>query len=155
MQEEVTQKTVALVFKGSKLTEGALRAAMRAYLEYRKQKGPRRGKIPVKKLLGQGKGASSLEIKESNIKSFERTAKKYRVDFAVKKDRTTEPPKYVVFFKGQDADAIAMAFREFVYGNEKRKSREPIRKKLARNMEKLRHDRDRERQKDRQRGQEL
>ena len=155
MQEEVTQKTVALVFKGSRLTAGALRAAMRAYLEHQKRKGPRHGKIPVKKLLGQGKGASSLEIKESNIKSFERTAKKYRVDFAVKKDRTTEPPKYVVFFKGQDADAIAMAFREFVYGNEKRKNREPIRKKLARNMEKLRHDRDRERQKDRQRGQEL
>ena len=44
-------------------------------------------------------------------------ARKYNVDFAVKKDKTTEPPKYLVFFKGRDADAVAQAFKEFVYGN--------------------------------------
>ncbi|MCI9305748.1 MAG: alcohol dehydrogenase catalytic domain-containing protein, partial [Lachnospiraceae bacterium] len=31
-------------------------------------------------------------------------AKKYNVDFAVKKDKTVAPPKYMVFFKGKDAD---------------------------------------------------
>lgn len=42
-------------------------------------------------------GVSSIEVTDSNIKSFERVARKYNVDFAVKKDRTCEPPKYLVF----------------------------------------------------------
>ena len=33
---------------------------------------------------------------------------------------TTEPPKYLVFFKGKDADVIAQAFKEFVKVNEKK-----------------------------------
>lgn len=39
-----------------------------------------------------------------------------------KKDKTTKPPRYLVFFKGRDADVIAQAFKGFVYGNEKRKA---------------------------------
>ena len=31
-----------------------------------------------------------------------------------------EPPKYLVFFKGKDADVIAQAFKEFVKVNEKK-----------------------------------
>ena len=69
---------------------------------------------------------------DGNIKSFEWVARKYNVDFAVKKDKTTNPPKYVVFFKGRDADAVAQAFKEFVYGNEKRKGRTSVREKLKR-----------------------
>ena len=42
------------------------------------------GKMSVKKLVGQGMGASSIEVTDNNIKSFERVARKYNVDFAVK-----------------------------------------------------------------------
>ena len=46
MQEEVTQKTIALVIKTSKLTAGVLKAAMRMYLNRQKQKAQRtHGKI--------------------------------------------------------------------------------------------------------------
>ncbi len=124
MQEEVTQKkkTIALVIKAAKLDANVLKAAMKMYLNHRKQKAQRmHGKTSVKKLIGEGVGASSIEITDGNIKSFERVAKKYNVDFAIKKDKTTEPPKYMVFFKGRDADAVSQAFREFVYGNEKKK----------------------------------
>ena len=61
----------------------------------------------MKKLVGEGVGVSSIEVTDGNIKSFERVARKYNVDFAVKKDKTTDPPKYVVFFKGRDADAVS------------------------------------------------
>ena len=37
MQEEVTQKTIALVFKSSRLTTDVLKKAMKMYLEHRKQ----------------------------------------------------------------------------------------------------------------------
>ncbi len=158
MQEEVTQKTIALVFKSSRLTADVLKKAMKMYLEHRKQgKQASHGKMSVKDLVGQGMGASSIEVTDSNIKSFERVARKYGVDFAVKKDRAVEPPKYIVFFKGKDADVIAQAFREFVKANEKRHSRISVREKLAGFREQLGKSKDRERAREHQkdRGQSL
>lgn len=37
MQEEVTQKTIALVFKSSRLTADVLKKAMKMYLEHRNE----------------------------------------------------------------------------------------------------------------------
>ena len=73
------------------------------------------GKQTVQQLVGQGAGVSSIEISDKNIKSFEGTARKYGVDFAVTKDKTTTPPKYIVFFKGRDTDAITQAFKEYTH----------------------------------------
>ena len=44
---------------------------------------------------------------------FEKIARKYGVDYAVKKDRSSSPPKYLIFFKGRDADALTSAFTEY------------------------------------------
>lgn len=60
MQEETTQKTIALAIKTSKLTASVLQKAMKMYLEHQKHKEPSHGKIPVKKLVGQGEGQSPL-----------------------------------------------------------------------------------------------
>ena len=158
MQEEVTQKTIALMIRTSKLTTGTLKAAMKMYLDHRKQNTQKtHGKTSVKKLVGDGVGASSIEVTDSNIKSFERVARKYNVDFAVKKDKTVNPPKYMVFFKGKDADVVAQAFKEFVYGNEKRKGRTSIREKLNRLKDAVTQDKNRERsrEKNKDRGQSL
>ena len=102
MQEEVTQKTIALVFKSSRLTADVLKKAMKMYLEHRKQgkQMPHR-KISVKELVGQGMDASSIEVTDNNIKSFERWQEAYNVQFAVKKDKTEKPLKHIVLFKGK------------------------------------------------------
>ena len=134
---------------------------MAAYLNHMKQRKaaqePKHGKISVRKLMGKDQGANSMEISENNIKSFERVAKKYNVDFAVKKDKTVEPPKYLVFFKGRDADVIAMAFKEYVYGNEKKHNRESVRDRLTRYKELWTQNKNRERTREKQkdRGQSL
>lgn len=151
MQEEVTQKTIALVFKSSRLTADVLKKAMKMYLEHRKQgKQAAHGKMSVKDLVGQGMGASSIEVTDNNIKSFERVARKYNVDFAVKKDKTTSPPKYMVFFKGKDADVITQAFREFVKVNEKKQNRISVKEKLAEFREKLGKGKDKNRERARE-----
>ena len=158
MQEEVTQKTIALVIKTAKLDANVLKAAMRMYLNHRRQKSRNtHGKTSVKKLVGEGVGVSSIEVTDSNIKAFERVARKYNVDFAVKKDKTTEPPKYLVFFKGRDADAVAQAFKEFVYGNEKKNSRTSVRQKLKhfRDVVSKDQNKERSREKNKDRGQSL
>ncbi len=158
MQEEATQKTIALVFKSSKLTASVLKKAMKMYLEHQKhQKQKAHGKISVKELVGQGMGVSSIEVTDNNIKSFERVAKQYNVDFSVKKDKTISPPKYIVFFKGKDADVITQAFKEFVKANEKKQSRESVRAKLNHFQKAVSQDRNKERtrEKNKDRGQSL
>ena len=158
MQEEVTQKTIVLVIKTAKLDANVLKAAMRMYLNHRRQKSQNtHGKTSVKKLVGEGVGVSSIEVTDSNIKAFERVARKYNVDFAVKKDKTVEPPKYLVFFKGRDADAVAQAFKEFVYGNEKKNSRTSVRQKLKhfRDVVSKDQNKERSREKNKDRGQSL
>ena len=118
MQEEVENRSVALVISGTKLTARTLKSAILKYLAWRKNKKEKepaipRGKQSVKNLAKQDQGLSNIEVTDKNIKSFERVAKKYGVDFAIKKDKSVSPPKYLVFFKGRDADAITSAFTEF------------------------------------------
>ena len=71
------------------------------------------GKQTVKQLIGQNQGVSNIEITDPSIKEFEKIARKYGVDYAVKKDRSSSPPKYLIFFKGRDADALTSAFTEY------------------------------------------
>ena len=115
MQEEVTQKTIALYVKvgkgAARLTEQALQKAIQKFLEQKSK--PAHGKQTMRQLMKQNAGVSNIEITEGNIKAFESTAKKYGIDFALKKDSTETPPRYLVFFKGRDADALTAAFKEF------------------------------------------
>lgn len=118
MQEEVENRTVALAINGGKLTGCVLKAAIIKFLAAQKNKGRDSLEIPhgkqsIKDLAKQNQGLSNIEVTDKNIKSFERVARKYGVDFAIKKDKSVIPPKYLVFFKGRDADAITSAFTEF------------------------------------------
>ena len=115
MQDEVNEKVVALSIKGSKLTAEMLQKAMKALLAKGKQqigKQPH-GKQTLRQLMKQNTGVSNIEITDGNIKAFESTAKKYSIDYALKKDTTEQPPRYLVFFKGRDADVLTAAFKEF------------------------------------------
>ena len=122
MQEEVTQKTIALYVKvgkgAARLTEQALQKAIQKFLEQKSK--PAHGKQTMRQLMKQNAGVSNIEITDSNIKSFERVARKYGVDFALKKDKSGDIPKYLVFFKARDADALTAAFREYTAKEVKR-----------------------------------
>ena len=131
MQEELEQKSVAISIKAGKLTANLLKKAVeKALAEMEKsQKNPKiyKGKQSVKHLVRQGAGVSNIEITDGNIKSFERVARKYGVDFALKKDTTSQPPRYLVFFKSRDADALTAAFAEYSGKVVKRQSQESLR----------------------------
>ena len=115
MQDEINEKVVALSVKGAKLTAEMLQKAIKAMLAQAKKQQEKQphGKQTLKQLAKQNAGLSNIEITEGNIKAFEQTAKKYGIDFALKKDSTEMPPRYLVFFKGRDADALTAAFKEF------------------------------------------
>lgn len=137
MQEEVEQRTITLAITTTKMTANVLKSAISKYLAYRKEKkreGPVKpcGKQSVKKLVGQDQGVANIEITDKNIKDFERIARKYGVDFALKKDKTGEVPKYLVFFKARDADALTAAFKEYTAKSDRKKERPSVLKKLRR-----------------------
>ena len=133
MQEEVENRTLTLVVSGTKFTGRLLKAAISKYMAHCKEKKLQKqrsrrdapvkpqGKQTVKQLIGQNQGVSNIEITDPSIKEFEKIARKYGVDYAVKKDRSSSPPKYLIFFKGRDliffkgrdADALTAAFTEY------------------------------------------
>lgn len=133
MQEEVTGKSVALIIDGAKMSEQVLEKALQKFLESQKNKSPKmhRGKQTLKQLAGQNAGLANIEISDKNIKAFTHVAKKYHVDFALKKDTTAEQPLYLVFFKSRDADAITAAFQEFASRKMGRDEKPSIRERLA------------------------
>ena len=158
MQEEITGKSVALIVDGARMSEQVLEKAINAYLDARKNKQPKiyHGKQSLKQLARQNAGLANIEITEKNIKSFTQVAKKYHVDFSLKKDTTAEQPRYLVFFKSRDADAITAAFQEFTAGKLHQKL--SIRKRLALAKElvqKQHRELDRQKVKEKERGVEL
>lgn len=89
-----------------------------------------KGKQSMDKLMKQNVQLSNIEITDGNIKSFERVAKKYSIDFSLKKDVNADPPRYYVFFKARDADVMTAAFKEYT-GQSLNKDKKPsVRKKL-------------------------
>jgi len=126
MQDEVRDKSVALVVKvgktGGKMTADLLKWAMRRYLAQSRNPKIYHGKQTVKQLVGQGTGVKSIDITEKNIKSFERVAKKYGIDFALKKN--PDKGEYYVFFKSRDDDAMKAAFAEYTAKTMRRKAPE-------------------------------
>ena len=54
-----------------------------------------------------------VEILDQRIKDFDRFAKRYHIDYSIQKDLSCTPPRYMVYFKAQDTDALNAAFKEY------------------------------------------
>lgn len=140
MQEDIEHRTVTLAISTTKLTGRMLKTAISKFLAHQKEAKASKartspdvrpkGKQSVKELVGQNQGVANIEISDKNIKDFDRVARKYGVDYAVKKDRTTSPPKYLVFFKARDADALTAAFKEYTADTVKKRNRSSLLQKL-------------------------
>jgi len=134
MQDEVRDKSVALVIKvgkaGGRMTAGLLKWAMRQYLEQSRNPKIHHGRQTVRQLVRQNTGVQNIEITDKNIKSFERIARKYGVDFALKKDPGNR--QYLVFFKARDKDVLTAAFAEYTAKTVRRENKKPsIRRQLS------------------------
>ena len=95
MQEEVENRTVTLTISGTKLTGRTLKWAIRQFLNHHSKSQTKkaqataitpRGKQTVAELVGQNQGVQNIEISDKNIRDFDRVARKYGIDYAVKKD---------------------------------------------------------------------
>lgn len=134
MQEEVENRTVNLAISTTKLTGRTILNAYRLWkshhnaakaknaAEMAKEDTTPHGKQTIQELIGQNQGVSSIDIQNTNIRDFEKIANKYGVDYAITRDKSVTPPKYMVFFKARDADALTAAFSE--YSNQRLKAKD-------------------------------
>lgn len=119
MQEEVENRTVNLAISTTKLTaRGILRLALKglAYIKRKSRESAMKkpiGKQTIQELIGQNQGVTNIDISKTDLKGFEKYARKYGVDYAITKDKSVLPPKYLVFFKARDADAMTAAFNAY------------------------------------------
>ena len=140
MQEEVENRTVNLAISTTKLTGRSLVNAFRAYMNHRRNVKARKaaiqdthivGEQTIDQLLGQNQGATNIEIEKTEIAGFKRILNKYGVDYAITKDRSQEPPRYLVFFKARDGDALTAAFKEYSAAMAKKAERPSMLELLA------------------------
>ena len=89
----------------------------------------KQGKQSVKSLTKQGASLADIEI-PGGIGTFKRVARKYNIDFAVKRDSSAKPPNWVVFFKAKDSKALDSAFKEYTRAHLKYKGKPSMLQKL-------------------------
>lgn len=169
MQDEVNQKVVTLCITGGKISAQILKNALLKLLRkmeqmeqarkqstkaVRQQKEPvsYHGKQSMEKLMKQNCQLTNIEVTDGNIKSFEKYARKYHIDFSLKKDTSASPPRYYVFFKAKDVDIMTAAFKEYT-GSQLSKGKKPsLRKKLTLAKERMAKHREREKNRQKERG---
>ena len=154
MQEEVSTKIVAIAIRGGKISAEVLEKALKKFVQELEkaqktasQPKTYRGKQTIKHLVSQNAAISNIEVTDGNIKSFDRTAKKYGIDYALKKDTSELPPRYIVFFKGRDVDVMTQAFKEFSSKTVKRQEKPSLRQQLSKQIQKAKENKHREKEK--------
>ena len=170
MQDEISEKVIALCINGGKISARILKETLEKALadmerssqqhnsstkQKEKKQTVNRGKQSLKKLAGNGVQLSNIEVTDGNIKSFSKCARKYNVDYSIKKDKSVSPPRYFVFFRAKNVDTLTAAFKEYT-GRTLNKAKKPsIRQKLQLAKERVAKHRERVKTKHKDRGQEL
>ena len=114
LQEDLEQRTVSISIQAAKLSGRVLRSALAAALRKMEQErtNPKVGRNSMKRLTYKDPGANTIEV-PGRIRSFERYARKHQVRYHIEKELGTDPPKWTVYFKANQADAVTAAFKEY------------------------------------------
>jgi hypothetical protein len=112
VQEDIEQKSVALIMKGTKITARMLAKAMALVLRRIKKGSDAPGRQSFRQ-LAKGGALENIEITDDNIRAFEPIARKYGVHYKLIKDASGTPPRWMVFFRAKEADQLTAAFGEF------------------------------------------
>ena len=136
MQEDIEHRAVTLAINAGKMTGRTFRNALAKLLHFLKNKHQQhqqvkpRGKQSVKKLIGQNQGVARVDLShDDDVKQFEHVARKYGVDYAITKVKG-EKPRYLIFFKARDNDALTAALEEYTAQRMRGKDKQALHSKL-------------------------
>lgn len=136
MQDEINEKVIGIIAQAGKLTADVVQQAIQKTLAELQKSGQQLNKTPtvkhgeqtMKQLAAQNAGLSSVELTDPKLQLLKRELKKSGVDFSPVK---AGKGKYVLFFKGRDADAITHAFNQYSQKIVKQAQKPSIRKLLS------------------------
>jgi len=140
IQDEIENRVLTLVVSGGKFTGRTFLKAVSAYLRSHDQKKQVKkqlkvtkkqdkaqrqsedgGKKTLKELMRQGKTLDSIDVDSFETRAFEKIARRYNVNYAVKMDKGTG--KYYIFFKSKDTGTLNTVFREYAAAMQQRKDK--------------------------------
>ncbi len=133
--ESGAKKTIDISIKAEKMTADVLKSALQ---EFMSGKAEKKGRMTYKQL--QEKSPSkldSIEVSDRNIGDFLKTARKYDVDFALKRDKSTQPPTYHVFFSAAKTEDFKRAFSEYLGKEQGKKRGEFTREQMQQQAQKV------------------
>ena len=133
--ESGAKKTIDISIKAEKMTADVLKSALQ---EFMSGKAEKKGRMTYKQL--QEKSPSkldSIEVSDRNIGNFLKTARKYDVDFALKRDKSTQPPTYHVFFSAAKTEDFKRAFSEYLGKGQGKKRGEFTREQMQQQAQKV------------------
>lgn len=108
------EKIFDICIKTCEITGDILKAALRDFLN---NKTVSKGNIGYGDLAQRANGRlEAIEVTDNNIRNFLDVAKKYDVNFSLKRDKSTTPPTYHVFFATSQTENLKRAFSEYVFG---------------------------------------
>ena len=135
IQEEIEQKSIALVTRGATITAQILAKAMDSARYKMRLARDKPEKKTAEELLDSG-SYHNIVISDENIKAFEPIARKHNIQYKLAKDDSVDPPRWLVFFRAKDVDAMTAAFKEFTKQTLEREEEKPsVRKKMAKYKE--------------------
>ena len=132
MQEDIENRSLTLMINSSKLTARTLATAFTKFLRYSRNKVKEhhdvkpQGKQTIKELIAQNQGVEKTDLADKDeVKAFDRIAKQYGVDYAIKKGVSPEgKQRYILFFKARDRSAIDQAMSAYAADYMKKHKRE-------------------------------
>ena len=114
VQSHANDRSVALSIKATKLTARLLAQAMQAFLKKAGKSSEKHGKQSLKSLTKAGADIEEAVIPgDSDVHSFKKIAREFNIDYSIKKDSSTDPPNWIVFFKSKQAKSMDAAFKKF------------------------------------------
>lgn len=125
MQDEVNERSVSLCVRGTRLGAESLARTMRAFLASRQRNRDRRGRaspseggnregvMSLRALRATGAQLEKATLAEGGIGSFALIARRYKVAYSLMRDRSCDPPRWIVFFRAKDSAAMEAAFEAY------------------------------------------
>ncbi len=127
---DTSRKTLDFTTQATRVTADVLKSIFQDFLSGKMKKS---GKKSYGELAKTGK-LENIEVTENNIKDFLNTAKKYDIDFALKKDKSTTPATYHIFFETSKSENFQRAFKEYAYGVNRKLEKKDVTQVVNRNQ---------------------
>lgn len=155
--QRAVKKILSLTRTTTAITSDVLKEMMRNFLSGNAEK---KGRISVRKLKNRaqenGGKLENIEISDQNIGDFLDTAKKYDIDFALKKDSGNDV--FHVIFEAKTTDDFKRAFSEYASRKQKeiaKKQPYTTRKDLRRAVQLIRQNEPKHKEKVREKSQDI